>query len=100
MYPRAMAPAKPAARDRGTALAGAKFLQEDLGVKLGPHTLMEKGQPLEFDAAAASAYLKGTTAEHGTVQVEVCIGEGACSGMSWGCDLSYDYVKINAEYTT
>ena len=21
-------------------------------------------------------------------------------GMAWGCDLSYDYVKINAEYTT
>jgi N-acetylglutamate synthase/N-acetylornithine aminotransferase len=22
------------------------------------------------------------------------------AGMAWGCDLSYDYVKINAEYTT
>ena len=25
---------------------------------------------------------------------------GTGSGLAWGCDLSYDYVKINAEYTT
>lgn len=80
--------------------AGAKFLQEDLGVKLGPYTLMESGQPLDFDATLASQYLKETTAVHGTVQVEVCIGSGPGEGLAWGCDLSYDYVKINAEYTT
>jgi glutamate N-acetyltransferase / amino-acid N-acetyltransferase len=34
------------------------------------------------------------------VQIEVCIGAGGYDGMAWGCDLSYDYVKINAEYTT
>ena len=27
-------------------------------------------------------------------------GDGLGSGQAWGCDLSYDYVKINAEYTT
>jgi glutamate N-acetyltransferase/amino-acid N-acetyltransferase len=27
-------------------------------------------------------------------------GSGAGSSTAWGCDLSYDYVKINAEYTT
>jgi glutamate N-acetyltransferase / amino-acid N-acetyltransferase len=79
---------------------GVNFSQESLGVKLGPYTLMENGQPLEFDAAAASKYLKDTTAVHGTVEVEVCIGSGPCDGLAWGCDLSYDYVKINAEYTT
>lgn len=29
-----------------------------------------------------------------------CTGDGPGSGLAWGCDLSYDYVKINAEYTT
>lgn len=29
-----------------------------------------------------------------------CAGDGPGVGMAWGCDLSYDYVKINAEYTT
>eukprot|EP00892_Ulva_mutabilis_P004249 jgi/Ulvmu1/2196/UM013_0042.1 len=80
--------------------SGADFSQEDLGVKLGPFTLMEKGQPLDFDAAAASGYLKEVTGRHGTVEVGVRIGEGPASGQAWGCDLSYDYVRINAEYTT
>lgn len=33
-------------------------------------------------------------------QVFVTVGKGPGRGMAWGCDLSYDYVKINAEYTT
>jgi glutamate N-acetyltransferase / amino-acid N-acetyltransferase len=61
---------------------------------------MEKGQPLAFDKALASKYLKDTCSVHGTVEVDVCIGSGPHDGMAWGCDLSYDYVKINAEYTT
>jgi len=48
----------------------------------------------------ASAYLKDTTAVHGTVVVDVGVGDGAFEGSAWGCDLTYDYVKINAEYTT
>ena len=69
-------------------------------MKLGPYVLMQNGQPLEFDAKAASLYLKETCAVHGTVEVEVDIGSGTASGVAWGCDLSYDYVKINAEYST
>jgi glutamate N-acetyltransferase / amino-acid N-acetyltransferase len=34
------------------------------------------------------------------VVVTVSIGDGKGVGTAWGCDLSYDYVKINAEYTT
>jgi glutamate N-acetyltransferase/amino-acid N-acetyltransferase len=34
------------------------------------------------------------------VQIIVTVGNGAGTGQAWGCDLSYDYVKINAEYTT
>ena len=61
---------------------------------------MEGGQPLQFDAKAASSYLKSTTDVHGTVYIMMSVGEGSGSGTAWGCDLSYDYVKINAEYTT
>jgi glutamate N-acetyltransferase / amino-acid N-acetyltransferase len=32
--------------------------------------------------------------------VQVSVGSGSGKGLAWGCDLSYDYVKINAEYTT
>lgn len=34
------------------------------------------------------------------VAIALSVGEGPGSGVAWGCDLSYDYVKINAEYTT
>ncbi len=34
------------------------------------------------------------------VIISVSVGTGAGTGRAWGCDLSYDYVKINAEYTT
>ena len=34
------------------------------------------------------------------VQIAIDVGTGGGKGLAWGCDLSYDYVKINAEYTT
>lgn len=80
--------------------SGVQFDQNELAVKLGDIQLMQAGQPLAFDAKTASTYLKDTCAKHGTVNIYVTIGKGAGKGMAWGCDLSYDYVKINAEYTT
>jgi glutamate N-acetyltransferase / amino-acid N-acetyltransferase len=61
---------------------------------------MENGQPLDFDKKEVSQYLQKQTSTHDTVEVEVSVGSGGHEGMAWGCDLSYDYVKINAEYTT
>lgn len=84
--------------------AGVPFDQEDLRVQLGEFLLMEKGQPLPFDRAAASNYMKQAAAgeylKSDTVLVSVSVGNGSGTGVAWGCDLSYDYVKINAEYTT
>ncbi len=84
--------------------AGVKFEQEHLQVKLGDFLLMENGQPLDFDRPAASNYLKhraaGEYLKDDTVVISVNVGNGIGSGKAWGCDLSYDYVKINAEYTT
>ncbi|MBD0334085.1 MAG: bifunctional ornithine acetyltransferase/N-acetylglutamate synthase [Cyanobacteria bacterium Co-bin13] len=84
--------------------AGVTFDQNDLRVQLGDTVLMEHGQPLPFDRPAASAYLKQAAAgeylKSDTVSIAVSIGSGPGSGTAWGCDLSYDYVKINAEYTT
>ncbi|HEY9764367.1 MAG TPA: bifunctional ornithine acetyltransferase/N-acetylglutamate synthase [Trichocoleus sp.] len=84
--------------------AGITFDQNDLRVQLGDFVLMEHGQPLPFDRPAASAYLKQAAAgeylKSDTVAIAVSIGSGTGTGTAWGCDLSYDYVKINAEYTT
>mgnify|MGYP005838877839 CR=1 FL=1 len=84
--------------------AGVPFEQENLNVRLGTIQLMEAGQPLAFDRAAASTYLKQAAAgeylKDDAVLISVSIGNGSGTGKAWGCDLSYDYVKINAEYTT
>ncbi len=84
--------------------AGVPFDQDSLRVQLGDFLLMEHGQPLAFDRPAASTYMKTAAAgeylKTDTVLVRVSVGSGGGSGIAWGCDLSYDYVKINAEYTT
>ena len=38
-------------------------------------------------------------AEH-DVLVKVDMGTGEASAKAWGCDLTYDYVKINGDYRT
>jgi glutamate N-acetyltransferase/amino-acid N-acetyltransferase len=93
--------------------AGVPFEQEKLQIKLGDFLLLENGQPVSFDRAAASTYLKQTAADSSVyhnhrpeqridhpVIIAVKVGNGHGDGKAWGCDLSYDYVKINAEYTT
>ncbi len=55
----------------------------DLGITLGDIPLMEKGQPLEFDAKAASKYLTETTAVHGTVYITIGLGSGPGKGSAW-----------------
>ncbi|MBZ9713019.1 bifunctional glutamate N-acetyltransferase/amino-acid acetyltransferase ArgJ [Deinococcus multiflagellatus] len=53
------------------------------------------GQPLAYDAAAVSESMKAKE-----VVFTVDLGVGEATGEAWGCDLSAEYVSINAEYTT
>ncbi len=78
--------------------SGVTFDPTSLAVRLGDIELMAAGQPLPFDRAGASSYLKTTDPD--PVLVHIAVGSGPGAGLAWGCDLSYDYVKINAEYTT
>ncbi|MEL6500190.1 MAG: bifunctional ornithine acetyltransferase/N-acetylglutamate synthase [Cyanobacteria bacterium J06607_15] len=84
--------------------AGVKFHQDELNIKLGEIDLMRNGQPQAFDRAAASNYLKQAAAGEyligDTVLIAVDIGLGSGNSTAWGCDLTYKYVEINAEYTT
>jgi glutamate N-acetyltransferase / amino-acid N-acetyltransferase len=84
--------------------AGVKFHQDQLSIKLGDILLMENGQPQAFDRNAASNYLKQAAAgeylKTDTVLISVDIGVGSGKSVAWGCDLTYKYVEINAEYTT
>lgn len=53
------------------------------------------GRVLPFERSAASAAMK---AEEVIVEVDLGLGEG--QGTAWGCDLTEEYVRINALYTT
>jgi glutamate N-acetyltransferase/amino-acid N-acetyltransferase len=58
--------------------------------------LYQHGAPLPFDAAAASAFLKNNREIR--LLLRFTLGAGRCT--FWTCDLTYEYVKLNAEYTT
>ncbi|MDP9238802.1 MAG: bifunctional glutamate N-acetyltransferase/amino-acid acetyltransferase ArgJ [Chloroflexota bacterium] len=58
-------------------------------------TMVYRGKPVAFDGAAASAYLRGDE-----VLVRAHLGAGKASATAWGCDLTPEYVHINADYTT
>ncbi|WP_287127904.1 bifunctional glutamate N-acetyltransferase/amino-acid acetyltransferase ArgJ [Candidatus Cyanaurora vandensis] len=75
--------------------AGVPFAPQRLAVWLGEVQLMAEGTPLPFDRPAAVTYLKNPT-----VLVRLDLGGGQGQGTAWGCDLTYDYVRINGEYTT
>ena len=34
------------------------------------------------------------------IDILIHLGDGSCSASAWGCDLTYDYVKINGDYRT
>ncbi len=52
-------------------------------------------QAFEFDEERAKKLLS-----MGTVSVTVDFKQGDAEATAWGCDLSYDYVRINASYRT
>ncbi|MFA9556333.1 bifunctional ornithine acetyltransferase/N-acetylglutamate synthase [Evansella sp. AB-rgal1] len=64
-------------------------------VSLGPIKVVENGLPLFFSEEDATDYLHSET-----VQIFVDLQQGEGSAVAWGCDLTYDYVKINASYRT
>jgi glutamate N-acetyltransferase/amino-acid N-acetyltransferase len=84
--------------------AGVPFDPDAVALWLGGHQLMGAGQPLPFDRPAASAYLReraaGAYMVGDCVQIRLTVGDGPGVGCAWGCDLSDQYVRINADYTT
>ena len=77
--------------------SGASFDQNDVELffesKAGKLQVFDKGTPLEFDEDKAVEILKASE-----VTILVDMHEGSEEATAWGCDLTYDYVKINADY--
>jgi len=119
------APSEEAARDCATAIAGSPLVKAALfgadpnwgrilatvGARAGSRgwaidpfqakvslqgvTVFGGGVPIDVDREALRVRLRETR-----VDVLVELADGAARATAWGCDLSYDYVKINADYTS
>jgi glutamate N-acetyltransferase / amino-acid N-acetyltransferase len=76
--------------------SGSDFVLEGAAVRIGPVELFSGGMPHDDLAPQAAEYLKGTDL---TVGVDMGTGGSGTSQM-WTCDLSAEYVRINAEYRT
>jgi acetylglutamate kinase len=57
--------------------------------------VFQRGAPADFDREALRGRMRETR-----IDVLVDLAQGSARATSWGCDLSYDYVKINADYTS
>jgi glutamate N-acetyltransferase/amino-acid N-acetyltransferase len=76
--------------------AGIEFEEQHLSLWMGDLLLYRAGVPQPFDAATASAYLKNNRDVR--LLLRFSLGAGRCT--FWTCDLGYEYVRLNAEYTT
>ena len=76
--------------------SGAKFVLDGARVQIGSLVLFENGRPFDELAPKAAEYLTGKD-----LAITVDLGAGGSHQATvWTCDLSAEYVKINAEYRT
>ena len=77
--------------------SGAQFDQNDVELffesENGRLQVFDHGMPIVFDEEKALQIMKADA-----VTVYVDMHEGEAEATAWGCDLTYDYVKINADY--
>ncbi|WP_320673674.1 bifunctional glutamate N-acetyltransferase/amino-acid acetyltransferase ArgJ [Prochlorococcus sp. MIT 1341] len=84
--------------------AGVGIEVTKLSLWLGPYQIIQNGNAIKFEKAGCSEYIakrmKGNTHENEIVKIDLIVGSGLGRGVCWGCDLSKDYISINADYTT
>ncbi len=73
--------------------SGADFNTYGVDIYLGDEKVAEDGMGLQFNEARARAAL-----EEDTVVITMDLKSGSSVATAWGCDLTYDYIRINADY--
>jgi glutamate N-acetyltransferase/amino-acid acetyltransferase len=77
--------------------AGTAFDADKVSVAFsssaGQIRVCENGSGLPFDEAQAKKILK-----QDEIEIHIALAEGDGRAVAWGCDLTYDYVKINGDY--
>lgn len=71
------------------------FVQEQSEAQMREIAVFKDGVPLDFDEELAKQILSEEA-----VVIAVDLRDGTSSGKAWGCDLTYEYVKINGDYRT
>ena len=67
----------------------------DLRSEYGTVEVCKNGSGIEFSEEKASKVL--TSDE---IYIDINLNQGSENATAWGCDLTYDYVKINGDYRT
>jgi glutamate N-acetyltransferase/amino-acid N-acetyltransferase len=75
--------------------SGASFTLDRCRVAIGGLVVFDRGAPERVDAERIRAALSQPR-----LDIDIDLGAGDGEGHAWGCDLSADYVRINADYTT
>ncbi len=76
--------------------AGVPFEEADLSLWLNGVPLYKDGAPLPFDDAATSASLRANREAH----IRLVLNHGPAAVRFWTCDLTAEYIRLNADYTT
>lgn len=63
--------------------------------KAGEIVVCEKGAGVDFSEEKAKEILLESE-----IEILICLNSGTAAATAWGCDLTYDYVKINGDYRT
>ncbi|MFI3124237.1 bifunctional glutamate N-acetyltransferase/amino-acid acetyltransferase ArgJ [Streptococcus suis] len=75
--------------------AGVDIDVDHIDITLEEIPVMSQSSPVAFDQEEMDEVM-----QQDNLTISVNLNMGAASGRAWGCDLSYDYVKINALYRT
>ena len=75
--------------------SGARVDDRRASVRIGDLFVYRSGAPLAVADADVRALFAGPT-----IEIEVTLGLGEGQATAWGCDMSAEYVRINAEYMT
>lgn len=67
-----------------------------IDIAIGPYPTLINSNPVQFSEHDVATYMN----QEDTIVIHVQLNIGSGSGKAWGCDLTYDYVRINAGYRT
>jgi glutamate N-acetyltransferase/amino-acid N-acetyltransferase len=76
--------------------AGVAFREEELSLRINDMPVYRDGMPVPFDAAALSQSIRGQRDVHLLLE----LASGTAAVRFWTCDLTAEYVRLNADYTT